>query len=164
MELKNKKVKRAFKPDSVLSFESGSHSSRLRFTWKLELSTRECVAEATRTGSVLSAYSTLHRVGFSRPSCRQNAGALLPHHFNLACDFRRNPSAVYFLFHFPSGYPARPLAGTPPCDVRTFLSSVVTDRPATAQLSSRVNCWCSRSEINESFPRAENNLGNPWYL
>ena len=30
-------------------------------------------------------------------------------------------SAVFFLFHFPSGRPAQALPGTVPCEVRTFL-------------------------------------------
>jgi hypothetical protein len=40
------------------------------------------------------------------------------------------PSAVCFLFHFPSGFPARPLTGTLPCDVRTFLPPVTQGSPA----------------------------------
>jgi len=58
-------------------------------------------------------------------------GALLPHHFTLACephirsvtcdDRRAIPSAVYFLWHFPGHCCRWPLATTVPCPVRTFL-------------------------------------------
>jgi hypothetical protein len=46
--------------------------------------------------------------------------------------FARSLGAVYFLCHFPSGYPDRALPGALPCGVRTFLSP---SRPsgATAQ-------------------------------
>ncbi len=36
--------------------------------------------------------------------------------------FARSLGAVYFLCHFPSGYPDRALPGALPCGVRTFLS------------------------------------------
>jgi hypothetical protein len=45
------------------------------------------------------------------------------------------PSAVYFLFHFPSPRGARPLAGIPLCGARTFLCTrqarTATARPAS---------------------------------
>jgi hypothetical protein len=66
----------------------------------------------------------LHRVGFAWPPRRRGAGALLPHHFNLACR-RRHKSVAdvggVFLWHFPAGFPGSALSTTLPCDVRTFL-------------------------------------------
>src|SRR5690606_122430 len=50
--------------------------------------------------------------------CRQR-GALLPHHFTLTC--ARGPSAVYFLWHFPSARAAQALPGTLVRGARTFL-------------------------------------------
>jgi len=51
-------------------------------------------------------------------------GALLPHLFTLTPkngDCPHFSEAVYFLCHFPSGCPDRPLAGALSCGVRTFL-------------------------------------------
>ena len=45
-------------------------------------------------------YLALLPAGFTKPIRHRTAGALLPHHFTLACALR--PSAVYFLLHFPS--------------------------------------------------------------
>ncbi|CAB5026542.1 unannotated protein [freshwater metagenome] len=56
-----------------------------------------------------------------------NAGALLPHLFNLACSARSRagglPSAVYFLWHFPASSPDWVLPSILPFGVRTFLGS-----------------------------------------
>ena len=57
------------------------------------------------------------------------AGALLPHRCTLACDGLRTvvfgcPSAVCFLWHFPSSRLDWPLASTLPCGVPTFLDRV----------------------------------------
>ncbi len=63
-------------------------------------------------------------------ACCHPRGALLPHHFTLAC--ARRPSAVCFLWHFPSARAAQALPGTLPCGARTFLdgaSTVATVRP-----------------------------------
>jgi hypothetical protein len=49
-------------------------------------------------------------------------GGLLHHLFTLACALF-GPSAVNSLWHFPSPYDARPLAGTLPFGARTFLES-----------------------------------------
>jgi hypothetical protein len=58
------------------------------------------------TGSLSGrALSTLLPMGFTRHACLQAPGALLPHHFTLAVN------GGLFLWHFPSGHPARPLAG-----------------------------------------------------
>jgi len=45
------------------------------------------------------------------------------------------PLAVFSLWHFPSGYPAQPLAGTLPYGARTFLTREVRLPGATAPLS-----------------------------
>ncbi|GAA6731023.1 hypothetical protein YIM73518_07860 [Thermus brockianus] len=48
---------------------------------------------------------------------------LLPHRFTLTRTGPwARPLAVSFLWHFPSGYPAQPLAGTLPYGARTFLT------------------------------------------
>ena len=69
-------VPRAYKPDSVPLGDD--YLSRCPITETLTQSTREF----TGTGALLP-YLTLLRVGFARPFCSQNAGALLPHHFTL---------------------------------------------------------------------------------
>jgi hypothetical protein len=50
----------------------------------------------------------------------RHRGGLLPRLFTLTC--ARRPSAVCFLWHFPSGRPARVLPGFLPCAARTFLT------------------------------------------
>jgi hypothetical protein len=70
----------------------------------------------------------LHRVGFAWPPRHRDAGALLPHLFNLAGPRRTSQPrtwAVCFLWHFPAGFPGSALPTTLPCDVRTFLEGVV---------------------------------------
>ena len=60
-------------------------------------------------------------------------GGLLPHRFTLA---RTGPGvrplAVSSLWHFPSGYPAQALPGTPPYGARTFLTQGGWPSGATA--------------------------------
>ena len=65
----------------------------------------------------------LHRVGFAQPPRRRDAGALLPHHFNLACAELCRGSAIggVFLWHFPAGFPGS--VSRPPCPVVSGLSS-----------------------------------------
>ena len=55
-----------------------------------------------------------------RRACCQPRGALLPHHFTLACR-PRPTSAVCFLLHFPWARAPQALPGTMPCGARTFL-------------------------------------------
>src|ERR1700733_2082745 len=60
-----------------------------------------------------------------------SAGALLPHRFTLTCALR--PSAVCFLWHFPAGPPASPLASILLFGAPTFLSTpslAYRDHPA----------------------------------
>ena len=86
----------------------------------------------------------LLRVGFARPPCLHDAGALLPHHFALtdlvlpafaarAAPGEPRPDQIsgVFLWHFPSLCNAPPLAGTLPSGVRTFLSAVEDEQAAT---------------------------------
>ncbi len=65
------------------------------------------------------------------------ARGLLPHDFTLACaspagssrgQRDRRPSAVSFLWRFPSGHPGSPLATFPPCGARTFLPRAMAAR------------------------------------
>ena len=62
-------------------------------------------------------YLALLPVGFTRPPCCQDAGALLPHHFTLT----RADAGGMFLLHWPSAFAAQVLPGTVPGGVRTFL-------------------------------------------
>ena len=79
------------------------------------------------------AYLGLLRVGFAVPVCYQTSGALLPHHFTLAC-FLRNIGG-FFLLHCPS-VPcgtAQALPGSAPSGARTFLEHLrARDRPAAS--------------------------------
>jgi len=66
----------------------------------------------------------LHRVGFAWPACRHAAGALLPHHFNLAGDEAHvQPRRLggVFLWHFPAGFPGS--VSRPPRPTVSGLSS-----------------------------------------
>jgi uncharacterized protein YndB with AHSA1/START domain len=68
----------------------------------------------------------LHRVGFAQPPRHRDAGALLPHHFTLACAELSSGSAIggVFLWHFPAGFPGSVSPTTLPCGVRTFLDGL----------------------------------------
>jgi len=60
-------------------------------------------------------YSTLLRVGFTKPAGHPTAGALLPHRFTLATrPGSPGRSAVCSLWHFPAGRPDWRLASTLP--------------------------------------------------
>ena len=65
------------------------------------------------------------------------AGGLLHHRFTLTC---RIPSGrqCASLLHLPSGYPARPLAGTVLFGVRTFLSSKLMEPRPPGQLDNLI--------------------------
>jgi hypothetical protein len=66
----------------------------------------------------------LHRVGFAWPPRRRDAGALLPHHFNLAggdAHVLRPRLGGVFLWHFPAGFPGS--VPRPPCPAVSGLSS-----------------------------------------
>ncbi len=54
-------------------------------------------------------YQVLLQVGFTRPTGLPAAGGLLPPPFHLRPS--QEAAAVYFLWHFPSGRPARTLSG-----------------------------------------------------
>lgn len=87
-----------------------------------------------RAGQALPAYWALHRVGFAVPQpVARPGGGLLPHRFTLARTGPwARPLAVFSLWHFPSGYPAQPLAGTLPYGARTFLTQGGWPLSATA--------------------------------
>ena len=82
-------------------------------------------------------YLVLLRAGFCLPPMLPPARCALTapfHHYLPALTDRRQ--AVYFLCHFPSGYPARALPGALPCGVRTFLPPPLfasRGRPAPAR-------------------------------
>jgi|GEM_PF-1895493 len=77
--------------------------------------------EGPDAGRVSLSYSASLRRGFAVPApVARHRGGLLPRLFTLAC--ARRPSAVCFLWHFPSGRPARALPGLLPCAARTFLT------------------------------------------
>ncbi len=61
--------------------------------------------------------------GWGLPGARitEGAGALLPHHFTLTERPVAQARAGLFLWHYPSGRPARVLPGTLPGGARTFL-------------------------------------------
>lgn len=96
----------------VLSLDD--HLSRTRVTARLKHATR-----MHGRAAVWHSYLRLLQMGFSKPRCCQRAGALLPHRFSFspAC-----AGEFTFLWHFPSGRPAQPLAGILPCGARTFLA------------------------------------------
>jgi len=73
--------------------------------------------------ATLLPYLALLQVGFSRPYRCRDAGALLPHHFNLTAG-GFPPVRGVFLLHFPSARAAQALPGTLPDGVRTFLYGV----------------------------------------
>lgn len=105
----------------------GSHSSRPAVARRLEQPTRTSQDETSlplpRRTRARGPYLALLRVGFSRPHRCRYAGALLPHHFNLAVALAR-AWAVYFLLHFPWARAPQALPGAVPCGARTFLHAL----------------------------------------
>jgi len=115
-----KRVEWADKPSSVASV----HLSRAAVTCNLMRPTRgSCGVGPTPVPEGLAPYWALLRAGFCQPVCHHTAGALLPHHFTLAC----LTAGGMFLCHFPSGRPAWALPSALPYGARTFL-----DRPPQA--------------------------------
>ena len=70
------------------------------------------------TGRRIASVRTLHQVGFTARTCLQAAGELLPRLSILTL----LAQSGFFLLHFPWSCLHRPLAGTLPCDARTFLT------------------------------------------
>src|SRR5689334_24340044 len=96
-------------------------------------------------------------MGFAWPPRHRGAGALLPHHFNLAGPLAR-PWAVSFLWHFPAGFPGSALPTTLPCDVRTFLegftSAVAQPAPVSIEPNRAPMVVCTdRCPRNGTFRR-----------
>ena len=73
----------------------------------------------TRRATAWYPYLRLLQMGFAKPCRCRHAGALLPHRFSFSPVETGESS---FLWHFPSGCPAQPLAGILPCGARTFLA------------------------------------------
>ena len=107
----------------VLSLDD--HLSRTRVTARLKHATR-----MHGRAAVWHSYLRLLQMGFSKPRCCQRAGALLPHRFSFspAC-----AGEFTFLWHFPSGRPAQPLAGILPFGARTFLTPLKAARDRLAR-------------------------------
>ena len=113
----------ADKPGSV----EGNHSSAITVTGYLQQPTRN-------HGGPPQRFPIWSCSGWGLPcqACYQSCGALLPHHFTLACITQ----AVSFLWHFPSARAARALPGTLPCGARTFLQS--EDQRLPGELRARI--------------------------
>ncbi len=150
----DKEKEPAGKPGSVVD----SHSSGTRVTACLERPTRE--PHGPCDGSPIWPCS-----GWGLPChrCYHRRGALLPHLFTLACapppnrplvaatprrgvevDLVAGPSAVCFLWHFPSARAAQALPGTLPCGARTFLRGL---RPGGCLADSLTQYIGARSEF-----------------
>lgn len=76
--------------------------------------------------------SVLHRVGFTWPPRHRGAGALLPHHFNLACAAGAAIGGVISVA-LSRGFPRVVSTTTLPCDVRTFLERDEPSRDCPAR-------------------------------
>ena len=101
--------KRTYKPGSVLE---GDHLSRSTVTSTLKRATR------TRVGPTHSVPICIcSRWGL--PSRR--IAATLVRSYRTVSAFLVQARESSFLWHYPSGHPARPLAGILPCGARTFL-------------------------------------------
>ena len=72
-----------------------------------------------RATALYDPFLVLLRMGFTRPSCLQNAGELLPHHFNLTTALP--VSAECFCCTFPTVTCAGRYPASSPCGARTFL-------------------------------------------
>lgn len=72
-----------------------------------------------RATALYDPFLVLLRMGFTRPSCLQNAGELLPHHFNLTTALP--VSAECFCCTFPTVTCAGRYPAFLPCGARTFL-------------------------------------------
>ena len=95
--------------------------------------------------------SSLPRDGIGHPTCpsiwpcsgwglpgaliTEGAGALLPHHFTLTARPVAQARGGMFLWHFPSGRPARVLPGTLPGGARTFLPPDESERRPPSPLA-----------------------------
>ncbi len=73
-----------------------------------------------RATALYDPFLVLLRMGFTRPSCLQNAGELLPHHFNLTTALP--VSAECFCCTFPIVTYAGRYPASLPCGARTFLT------------------------------------------
>ena len=127
----------------------GDHLSSPDVAARIERPTRG------RAGSPCPPIRPCSRWGLPGLQCYHQSGELLPRPFTLTPRFRGG----MFLWHFPSGHPAPPLAGILPGGARTFLPSVPfirTGRTAAAQRSrARVDCSMRLSRrANRDVPTA----------
>ena len=100
-------------------------------------------------------------MGFAEPACHQTAGELLPHRFTLtAAVIAHVGLAVYSLLHFPSGYPAWPLASILPFGVRTFLELRSCDlNPRQPAGLSYDLCLLTRRNVRVGHFKVNNKVG-----
>ena len=125
----------AYKPDSVPSGEGGGHLSGTTVARRLVQPTRR----SRETGRLpvlvqhLPSCLALLPVGFAWLGLSPDPPVVSYTAFSPLPTLRPWPGiGGLFLWHFPSGCPAWPLASTVPCGVRTFLKRLVDvcDRPA----------------------------------
>ncbi len=88
-------------------------------------------------GSVIAFCLVLLRMGFGLPHIVTKCAVRPYRTFSPLPVLPKQPSAVCFLFHFPSRYRARPLTSILPCGARTFLPYALRD---TRRLSARPVC------------------------
>jgi hypothetical protein len=95
-------MKPSYKPDSVFVWSS---------LWDAGCPTPLAALPSTQRVTGMHSLALLP-MGFTRRLRLRKPGALLPHHFALTEDASCDKIlGGMFLWHFPSGHPARPLAG-----------------------------------------------------
>ena len=112
-----------FPPRARRPSAGGKHSSSARIAPDLQRADPEASGGQPdgRLSAAMPPYLLLLPVGFSLPSASLRTRCALAAPFHPCLGAFRRPWAVCFLWHFPSGCPAWPLASTVPCGARTFL-------------------------------------------
>ena len=102
----------------------------------------------------------LHRAGFAWPPRHRDAGALLPHHFTLACARLTCWRAIggVFLWHFPAAFAGweLPTALALWCPDFPRESPPATAWPALASVGARGACATGGTRDDRSVPEATN--------
>ena len=103
----------------------------------------------SHSGRVAS-YLVLQAVGFALPTSSPTPRCALTAPFHLClCSGKPKSSAVYFLWHFPAGYPGWLLATTVPCPARTFLW--LSQKPAVARPTLSIDYFGTNYYSKSSF-------------
>ena len=137
----NQACERAYKPGSV--------DGRL-FIWDACRHTPRARNPNARRATAWHSYLRLLQMGFTKPRRCRRAGALLPHRFSFSPG---TPGEFSFLWHFPSGHPAQPLAGILPCGARTFLAlSHAAARPTRMLHCNLLQCALAKRRSNHKGP------------